>query len=224
MAGLRCDAAEALAIGADHIDAELLRVLPAVAAAVAAPVGVAVGREGEPLAVGRPCRPEEAVGAGGIALHLFGASQVAHLAALEIEHPDVGAIAVAGRDESETRAVGREHGRILDGRAGDHRLDAGAVEARAEHIRLPGAVALRRKHHALAVGRERRVVFEHRVLQELALTGPVGIGDVEIGRRRPDPVHQHDAFFRGTDRTGNGALCHDLTLHDGCQAESRKGL
>src|SRR5688572_19679355 len=134
MAGLRRDAAEAFAIGADHIDAELLCMLPTVAAAMAAPIGVAIGREREPLAVGRPRRPEEAVGPGGIALHLFGAGQVAHLAALEIEYPDVGAIAVARRNKSETRAVRREHGRILDCRAGNERLDTSAVEARAEHV------------------------------------------------------------------------------------------
>src|SRR5262249_29883312 len=59
---------------------------------------------------------------------------------------------------------------------------------------------------ALAVGRKRGVVFEHRILQQLALAASIDIGDVEVGRRRGDPVHQHDALGPGASRAGRHAL------------------
>ena len=117
-------------------------MLPTMAAAMAAPVGVTIGREREPLAIRRPRRPEEAVGARRIALHLFGAGQVARLAAFQFEQPDIRAVAIARGDEGETCSIWRKHGCIFDCRAGNDRLDAGTIEACPEDVRLSGAVPL----------------------------------------------------------------------------------
>jgi hypothetical protein len=38
------------------------------------------------------------------------------------------------------------------------------------------------------------------------------IGDIELGRRRSDPVHKHEALFLGTGhRTGKSVVRHGLT-------------
>jgi hypothetical protein len=60
---------------------------------------------------------------------------------LQVEDPDICPVAVPGRDEGETRAVGRESGGIVDRRSGDQGLGAGAVKAGAEDVRLTRPIA-----------------------------------------------------------------------------------
>src|SRR5436309_6899747 len=124
-----------MAVRADHVDAELLRVLSALAGIVAAPIGVAVGREGKPLTVRRPGWTEEAIGAGRIALHVLGAREVAQLLARDVKNPDIRPIAIARRHEGEARAIRRKRSRVVNRGGGDQGLGAGAVRATTEDVR-----------------------------------------------------------------------------------------
>jgi hypothetical protein len=81
-------------------------MLPSFAAVMATPVGVAVGRKGEPLAVRRPRRPEESVGAAWVALHVWSTREIAHIAAPQFEEPNICSVPIARRDEGETRSIG----------------------------------------------------------------------------------------------------------------------
>jgi hypothetical protein len=60
------------------------------------PLGIAVGGEGEPFAIRRPSRPEEAAGLLWIALDPGLPRQIAKLLRLEIENPDVRLVGFAG--------------------------------------------------------------------------------------------------------------------------------
>src|SRR5688572_1551792 len=102
------------------------------AATMSAPIRVAVRGEREPLAIRRPGGSEKAVGPGGITLHLLGASEVAYVAAADVQHPDVGPVTVACGDEGDPPAIRREHGCVVHRGVREHGVDAGPVGAGAE--------------------------------------------------------------------------------------------
>ena len=81
------DQAQATAACSNHIDRQLLDMLPA--SLTSPPLGIAVGGEREPSAVGRPRWPEEAAGFAGIARNAGLPCHIANLLRLEIEDPDV---------------------------------------------------------------------------------------------------------------------------------------
>ena len=193
IARLGRDLAQAGAVRLDDVDAEFLGMLPAVAVVMPAPFGVAIAGEGDPLAVGRPGWPEIAIGLAVRALDGADAGQLAGAARGDIERPDVGAIAVARRDEGERAAIGGQDTGIVHRRAGDERGDTAAVGLGAKHVGLAVAVALRGEHHPVALGGEGRVIFISGIAEELALVRPVDVGDVEFGHRGRDPVHIHHA-------------------------------
>ena len=88
---------EALAVRPDHIDAELLGVLPA------RPWSwprQSVLRSDE-KASHRLSGDQEAVRPAGIALHVSRAGQIAQAAGRKIKHPDIGSVAVACRNEGD---------------------------------------------------------------------------------------------------------------------------
>ena len=157
-AGLR-EATESAAVRTNDVDAELLHVLPTGAVAVAEPLGVPVGGEGDPLSIGRPGGTEERVRLGE-SPWIAGARQVAELPGREIEDPHVRPVRVARGDERESLSIGREHALIVERGAVRQPLQSGAVGMHAIDVRLSEAVALGGEDDPLAVRRVGRVVVE----------------------------------------------------------------
>ena len=83
-------------------------MFPPCAAAVTSPLRVAIGGKGDPLAVGRPRGPEEAVWPGRIALQIRLTGHIPKSSRSKIEDPDVRGPRLARGHERELRSVRRE--------------------------------------------------------------------------------------------------------------------
>ncbi len=171
------DAAQVLAIGLDDIDTGGLHMLPAFG--MSFEFGVTVGRECDPLAVGRPTGMEVTArakdrGAGGP-----GVGEISKLFGFEIEQPNVGGTGASRGDKRDVIAVGRE-GRliVIRGIVGET-LETGAVGVRA--INVGRSRALGGEDDPLSIRGERGIVVKARIGEQLALTGAVRVGDKQLG-------------------------------------------
>ena len=138
---------EPRAVGVNEIDVDELEPLPS--AFGGGKAAVAVRREGDPLAIGRPRRPEIATPSCG---------QRPRLAGGEVQDPKIRKTLGPRRDKGDLAAIGRECGLIVVGRIGGQPFDIAAVGMHAEEI--GGSAPLRRKGDPIARGRPRGIVIE----------------------------------------------------------------
>src|ERR1700730_8434842 len=139
----------------NDVDAQLLRVFPSwLGKDVRLEVEISVRGERYPLAVGRPRGPEKAVQLASLRLQSRPARQVAQLACLEIQCPDVGSMRAASRYERQWISVRRECRLIVKGRVVGQALESRAIQADTIKIGLAVAAALGGKHNPSAVRRK----------------------------------------------------------------------
>ena len=119
----------------NEIDADELEPLPS--AFGGGKAAVAVRREGDPLAIGRPRRPEIATPSCG---------QRPRLAGGEVQDPKIRKTLSPRRDKGNLAAIGRECGLIVVGRIGGQPFDVAAVGMHTEEI--GGSAPLRRKRRS----------------------------------------------------------------------------
>src|SRR5580658_4034487 len=144
--------AEPCPICPNHIDTELLGMLPAKGGIVPTPIGIAIGRKCQPLPIRRPRRPKKSIRLGWIPLNFRRSCEIAEPAGLDIKRPDIRLVSRARRYESDARTIRGKDPSIVHGRVVRQSLDSGTIRARAINIRLSKPVALRREDDPLSVG------------------------------------------------------------------------
>ena len=156
------------AVGVNEIDVDQLEPLPT--AFRGGKAAVAVRREGDPAAIGRPRRPEIATPPCG---------QRPRFAGGEVQDPKIRKTRGPRRYKCDLPPIGRECGLIVVGRIGGQAFDIAAVGTHAEEI--GGAFPFRRKYDPIAPGRPRGIVIERAWLRERPLRGAIGVRDKKGG-------------------------------------------
>jgi hypothetical protein len=169
-----------------QINVRELEVLPA--AAAHRHRAAAIGGERDPLAVGRPGRPEIAARPRG---------QRLPFSRLQIHRPQIGGPTVASGDEDQLLAVGRKRGLVVVGGTVGQALEAGSVGSDPKEI--GGAFAVRCEDDRPAVGSPDRVVVNLAQTQEGMLVAAVRVGDEQTNLPGvwPDPREDDLLGIRG---------------------------
>ena len=181
----RSQSAEPVPVRVNDVDTQLLRMLPSrLGNFVRLEVEISVRGERDPLAVGRPRRPEKAVQLARRRLQGRCARQIAQLARPEIHYPDVGRMRAAGRNERHLIPVWRKCRLIVKRWVVGEALQPRPIHAYAIEIGFAGAVAFGGKHDPFAIRRKGCVIVESGGGKQRMFAGAIDVGDVERHLRR----------------------------------------
>ena len=121
--------------------------------------------------------------------------QVLQFSGFDVQQPDIGSKTAASGYEGQLGTIRRQRALIVHMRVVGQSLYCSAVRAGPVQVCLAWAITLGGEDDPFAIAGKGRVVVENGALKQLAFTAAVGIGNVQLGRRGSDPVHEHDTFL-----------------------------